>query len=259
MNETTMIEELAALASTAPPSLLPAVLGEAGIADRYVRRPSVLGELFVAFTAEGVSSVDLAEDAAQFEEQYAARFGRPVLPVEQAPAKVERHLDRAISDGRPGPLPVDLSSVTEFQADVLRTTARIPRGEVRPYAWVAKEIGRSGATRAVGSALASNPVPLIIPCHRVVRSDGKLGRYSLGVDDNKRALLESEGLDTGELREMANRGVRFTGSDTTKIFCNPTCRHARRTMPKHQVEFTSENEATNAGYRPCKVCKPVAA
>jgi O-6-methylguanine DNA methyltransferase len=54
----------------------------------------------------------------------------------------------------------------------------IPPGEVRPYSWIAREIGRPGAVRATGSALAKNPVPLLIPCHRVVRSDGRIGKYS---------------------------------------------------------------------------------
>ena len=71
----------------------------------------------------------------------------------------------------------------------------IPRGEVRPYGWIAAEIGRPKAVRAVGTALGHNPVPLIVPCHRVVRTDGTIGQYSLGGPGNKRTILSAEGLD----------------------------------------------------------------
>src|SRR5439155_456458 len=70
---------------------------------------------------------------------------------------------------------VDLSTVPDFQRRVLEAARQIPFGEARPYAWVAAQIGRPRAVRAVGTALARNPVPLIVPCHRVWRSDGGLG------------------------------------------------------------------------------------
>jgi hypothetical protein len=111
----------------------------------------------------------------------------------------------------------------------------------------------------VGSALAANPVPVVVPCHRVVRSDGRLGQYSLGGPQNKRRLLEVEGLDVDEYESMAGRGIRFVGSDTTHIFCQPTCRHVGRITDAHRVEFRSESEAMAEGYRPCEVCRPVAA
>ena len=69
----------------------------------------------------------------------------------------------------------------------------IPRGQVRPYQWLAQEAGKPGAARAVGSTMANNPVPLIVPCHRVVRADGSIGQYSLGGVENKRLLLAVEG------------------------------------------------------------------
>ncbi|NIR37401.1 MAG: MGMT family protein, partial [Actinobacteria bacterium] len=70
-------------------------------------------------------------------------------------------------------------------------------------------------------ALARNPVPVVIPCHRVVRSDGRFGNYSLGDASNKRLLLEAEGMDVADYARLASRGIRFTGSDTTRIFCHP--------------------------------------
>ncbi len=137
-------------------------------------------------------------------------------------------------------------------------TTSIPRGEMRSYGWIAKELGRSGAVRAVGSALNRNPIPVLIPCHRVGRSDGTIGAYAYG-PEMKRALLGSEGLDAGELDERAARGVRLVGSDTTHIFCVPTCRNAKRITGRHRVEFHSQASAETSGYRPCKVCRPAAA
>ncbi|MCB2222733.1 MAG: methylated-DNA--[protein]-cysteine S-methyltransferase [Actinobacteria bacterium] len=253
------IGDLAALRRAAPSTLLPAVLTATGLADGYVTRPSPLGDVYVAFNDEGVSAVDVATDPARFEARFAERFGRPAVPAAALPEALAARIDRAIAEGRPGALPLDLRSVTPFQAAVLAKTAEIPRGEVRPYGWVAGEIGRPGATRAVGSALARNPVPVVIPCHRVVRSDGVLGRYSLGEDANKRRLLEMEGLDVDGLAALAARGVRLVGSDTTHVYCHPTCGHARRITDAHRVEFRSAADAERAGYRACLRCRPAAA
>jgi O-6-methylguanine DNA methyltransferase len=82
-------------------------------------------------------------------------------------------------------------SGTDFEKKVWTVLRQIPSGETRTYKWVAGTIGNSSAVRAVGRALSKNPVPIVIPCHRVIESDGSLGGYSLGVDI-KRRLLEME-------------------------------------------------------------------
>jgi len=87
-----------------------------------------------------------------------------------------------------------LDHCSAFQRKVLRAVIAIPRGEVRTYQFIAKQIGNPKAARAVGRALATNPFPLMIPCHRVIRSDGKLGGYQGGVR-MKQALLRKEGND----------------------------------------------------------------
>ena len=250
---------LAGLGEAAPAHLTGAVLARTGLADRYATRPSALGPVFVAFTSRGVSLVDLAADPARFEAAYRERFGRGVVPAEALPARLAAAVDRALAAGRTRGVPVDLSGLSEFQAAVLHLAAGIPAGEVRPYGWVAREIGRPGSDRAVGNALAANPVPLVVPCHRVVRADGRFGRYSLGADDNKRLLLEAEGLEVEAYEALAARGVRYLGSDTTGIYCHPTCRHARRITRTHRVEFGSSAAAAHAGFRPCRDCRPVAA
>lgn len=90
-------------------------------------------------------------------------------------------------------VPIDLSGLPPFQQRVLIATAAIPCGATRSYAWVAARIGAPRAVRTVGTALARNPIPLLIPCHRVLRSDGRLGGFSLGAGRPlKAALLELE-------------------------------------------------------------------
>ena len=79
-------------------------------------------------------------------------------------------------------------SLTSFEWSVLKATLEIPFGETRTYAWVAKRIGRPKAVRAVGQALRKNPYPLIIPCHRVIKSDGSFGKYA-GKDDGRKSEL----------------------------------------------------------------------
>jgi hypothetical protein len=108
----------------------------------------------------------------------------------------------------------------------------------------------------VGTALAHNPVPRV-PCHRVVRSDGMIGNYSMGGPSGKRRVLAAEGLDPQRLEADAAAGRRWTGSDTTHIVCHPTCRDARRVTDRHRVHFPALAAAAQAGYRPCMPCRPV--
>ncbi len=89
------------------------------------------------------------------------------------------------------PAKLDLSRATHFQREVWEITRLIPYGETRSYAWVAAQTKRPKAMRAVGQALSKNPLPIIVPCHRVVASDGKLGGFSGGVE-MKRSLLSLE-------------------------------------------------------------------
>ena len=83
---------------------------------------------------------------------------------------------------------LDLSGATDFQRKVWETTRLIPYGETRSYAWVAEQIEKPGALRAVGQALGRNPLPIIVPCHRVVASNGKLGGFTGGIEVKKRLL-----------------------------------------------------------------------
>ncbi len=88
--------------------------------------------------------------------------------------------------------PLDLEGCTDFQRDVWEATVRIPYGQLRSYGWLAAEIGRPRSFRAVGQALGANRLPVIVPCHRVVRSDGSLGGFSCGLHW-KEELIRLEG------------------------------------------------------------------
>lgn len=244
------------LRTSAPPIVMTRTLIATGLADQYDRVAGPTGPLFVAFNERGVSAVVPAPDEAAFLAIYEARVGAYAYPG-QLPAGLAAGIERTLRTGKLGTLRVDLSHLTEFQQAVLRKTAEIPPGEMRPYGWVAREIDKPGSVRAVGSALSKNPVPVLIPCHRVGRSDGTIGEYAFGTA-MKRDLLEREGLDLTVVDAAADTGTRFLGSDSTNVFCLPTCRHARRITERHRVAFTSERQASAAGYRPCLVCRPAA-
>jgi O-6-methylguanine DNA methyltransferase len=247
------------LGATAPSTLLPNTLVAAGLADEYATLPTAIGDVWVAWNGRGVSALTTAEDGTVFESSFQATTGRPIRRASTGlPPRLAAAIVRRLGGDRRARVPVDLRGRTEFERAVLLKALQIPRGEVRPYGWIASEIGRPRAVRAVGSALAHNPVPLLIPCHRVVRSDGHIGQYSLGGPGNKRALLAWEGLDPAELERMARAGIRYIGSDTTNIVCLPSCHQARRVTDRHRVQFHSLVQARQAGYRPCRKCRPVA-
>lgn len=243
------------LATTAPTTLAPAVLVQVGLADRFARIDSPIGPLVVAWNGLGVSAVEAAPDDATFERHHQARTGRPARPAAM-PVELESAIARRLDGDRRVRIDLDLRGHSDFERDVWAKALEIPRGEVRPYGWIAGEIGRPKAVRAVGTALGHNPVPLIVPCHRVVRTDGTIGQYSLGGPANKRTILRAEGLDPDGLEDQARAGVRYLGSDTTHIVCLPTCHHAKRITTPHRVPFRSLAIAADAGFRPCRVCRP---
>jgi len=247
---------VAGLRTPAPASLAPNVLAELGLADLYARFDSPIGPLVVAWNGLGVSSVEAAQDDPAFEAAHLARTGRPAHAADRLPDDLALAIARRLAGDRRVRIDLDLRGHTDFERDVWQKALEIPRGEVRPYGWIAAEIGRPKAVRAVGTALGHNPVPLIVPCHRVVRSDGTIGQYSLGGPGNKRTILAAEGLDLPRLEELASSGIRFVGSDTTKIFCLPTCRHARRVTDRHRMEFHSAADGKARGYRACLICRP---
>ncbi len=142
---------------------------------------------------------------------------------------------------------VDLAGVPTFQGKVLAETRRIRFGEVASYAELARRIGHPKAARAVGNALGANPVPVIVPCHRIVRGDGSWGHYAFG-GAMKTALLALE-----------RATPALVGCTTTRIVCRHGCAHEQRVAEKHRVVFASVGDARSVGYRPCRACHPTEA
>lgn len=243
----------------APKTLLPAVLRRVGLGDGYWRLETSIGPVFVAHSRAGISMVTRARSAADFEKIFEERFGRPIAPDAAAPPRNVRAVAEGRLRARDAGLRFDLRGLSRFEQAVLRKALEIPPGEVRPYSWIAREIGHPDAVRAAGSALAKNPVPLLIPCHRVIRSDGHIGNYSLGGARNKRALLESEGAQPGTLERLAAQGVRYFGNEEGRYFCFPTCGGIQSLLDSNRVRFGSQRDALAAGYRPCAECRPAAA
>lgn len=163
---------------------------------------SPIGPLSVAVSDKGVCEIGFGwiEDDRKFS---ARLIDRGFVPVKDQAAllPVMHELNDYFAGSRDQfDLPVDLGGLTEFSRSVLNATASVPFGETRTYAEIAKAIGKPGATRAVGNALNKNPVPLIVPCHRIVPTGGGIGKYA-GTPQVKERLLTLEGaLDGGVLR-----------------------------------------------------------
>lgn len=240
--------DLAALAVDAPTRLLDRV------AARWVRVDAPIGAVYVASTDQGIAYLRPSAREEDFVAAFRRRFGRPLLPAAAPPAG----LLPALRTGRTGGLCLDLRGLRPFESDVLHAAMAIPRGEARPYSWIAREIGRPRAVRAVGTALGHNPIPLLIPCHRVIRADGDIGQYVFG-SAAKETLLRGENVNVDEVRRLASDNIHFIGSDTTGVVCLPTCHDARRITPEHRHGFRSVAQALAAGYRLCEHCRPPAA
>ena len=155
----------------------------------YATVDTAIGIVYAAVTEYGVRCVHPSPTDETFEAFYAARYGF-------RPCRVDEHaerIERAIRDGDPTDVVIDWRGTSLFTQAVLEQTGRVPAGEVTTYLEIADAIGRPAGARAVGRALGSNPVPFLIPCHRVIASDGSLGGYGFGVE-MKQELLEAEGV-----------------------------------------------------------------
>lgn len=171
----------------------------------YTRMASPLGDLILAATGKGLREVDFGRDVS--DEAFVRRVrssGADPLRLERAPdaeSEARQNLKRAAAEleeyfnGRRAKfdVPLDWGAMPPFRRAVLEATATVPFGHVDTYAGIAKRIGQPKATRAVGNALGHNPIPVIVPCHRVIRSDASLGGYTGGLDIKER-LLHLEGV-----------------------------------------------------------------
>jgi methylated-DNA-[protein]-cysteine S-methyltransferase len=165
-----------------------AALREGLVDVRHDVVDSPVGPLQVARTDRGLCRISFFEDG--FEDELARQFGARVLraPVDE----VRRELDEYFAGRRTAfDLPLDLR-VAEFPAAVLAELARVPFGRTETYGALAARVGRPRAARAVGTVMNRNPIPIVLPCHRIVGANGSLTGYAGGLD-RKRRLLQLEG------------------------------------------------------------------
>ena len=163
--------------------------GAPGTLITYATGDSSLGRLLVAATEHGVCSVKAGRSDDELVGALRKEFPRAEISKGQRARRFLEALNKHLS-GQEVRLPVDIRG-TDFQLKVWMALRDIPLGETRSYSDMARIIGEPKAVRAVANACASNPVPLIIPCHRVIRRDGSLGGYGLGIG-RKKILLSNE-------------------------------------------------------------------
>ena len=156
---------------------------------KYATFSTYMGWAGILGSAKGLCRVTLPQRSVQAVHQL---LGDGVNYAPRSPRRFEDLMGRLriYLGGKVASFPdeLDLSTATPFQRQVWEKTRLIPYGETRSYSWVAEQIGKPGAARAVGQALARNPLPIIIPCHRVVASDGKLCGFAGGLGMKRRLL-----------------------------------------------------------------------
>ena len=185
----------AAAATEEPLPELDTAAAAAGLLDVvYATLDSPVGQLLVAATPRGLVRIAYLDQAGEAPvlEQLAARISPRVLAAPRRVDEPRRELDEYFSRRRHQfDLPIDWSLTRGFGRRVLRATARIPYGEVSSYKQVAAAAGSPRGSRAAGNALGVNPMPIVVPCHRVLHAGGGLGGYTGGVE-RKRLLLDVE-------------------------------------------------------------------
>ncbi|MGH7337438.1 MAG: methylated-DNA--[protein]-cysteine S-methyltransferase [Myxococcota bacterium] len=160
---------------------------------------SPLGPLWAAVGPRGVATISYGQEPDARElRRLVAVFGPGIVPDRKRTDELARELDEYFAGKRREfEVAADLTGLTPFYRAILRATARVPYGKVTTYAAVAKRAGNERASRAAGGALSWNPIPIVVPCHRVVATDGSLGGYAGGLDAQRRQLA----LERGEAPE----------------------------------------------------------
>jgi methylated-DNA-[protein]-cysteine S-methyltransferase len=153
---------------------------------------SPVGDLLVAVTERGLCRIAYRPDEAL--DELAAGFGARVLRIPRRTDVVRRELDEYFAGTRREfDLEIDLSPIPVFHRQVLRELVRVPFGQVTTYGALAAKVGKPNAARAIGGAMNRNPIPIVLPCHRVIGANGRLVGYAGGLD-RKEQLLRLEGV-----------------------------------------------------------------
>jgi O-6-methylguanine DNA methyltransferase len=170
----------------------------------YTTFATPVGRLSVAYRGPTACYSDLDVDDATFETGCHSRLGvRPSRAAGPPPTGLEHAVQDFFKGSGCYAGPVDLSTLSDLQQRALRKVMELRRGEVRTYGWIAREIGAPKAARAVGTAMARNPVPVLVPCHRALRNDFIPRTYGCGGPARKAAILTWEGVDLPALQQRA--------------------------------------------------------
>lgn len=166
--------------------------------EHFVVYESSIGYIVIVTKNGKVVSLDVT-DKGTYEARKMILSFHPDATESMTPFKTIRTLLDRYLQGREVDfdVEVDISHLGSFTRKVLNELRKIPYGETRSYGWLAKKVGKPGAARAVGQALKRNPIPIIIPCHRIIRDDGTIGGFSMGVNIKER-LLALEGVKIGK-------------------------------------------------------------
>lgn len=216
-----------------------------------------IDDVWVAFSRRGLRMITRGATEDEFRVKYARRYGR-ALEHAGMPEPLRKQVTAALHGEGVDKPRLDVEDASDLEGRVMAAMSRIPKGEVRSYSWLAEQVGKPKAVRAVANYVARNILPFVVPCHRVVPASGGVGKYAFG-SRLKREMLQSEGVDVERLEELAREGVRLIGSRTTHIVCCPTCKDARRIREENVVPFHDVDEALEHGFRPCRRCQPFAA
>jgi methylated-DNA-[protein]-cysteine S-methyltransferase len=224
--------------------------------------PSPLGHILIARSEHGVSLVEYLHGGTDLK---ASRLGRVAgVELQEDGAEVER-LHRELLEYLRGDRtrlewPLDLRLArSDFHRAVLRATAAIPYGAVTSYAGIAAEIGRPAATRAVAQALRWNPLPIVVPCHRIVGTSGALTGYSGDRVGLKRELLAVEGIQAKGKRSdsrVARDTLYHYEANDQHEYCLPTCGDIARHPIGRVTLLASRELAGSLGLVPCTSCRP---
>jgi O-6-methylguanine DNA methyltransferase len=217
--------------------------------------PSPLGKLLVAESDRGLAAIHFLFISGGERTLELLRRKFDLIENEASARRIEAEIDRVFEGGvEATERPVDLSLVeSEFQRHAYMLLRKVPAGAVITYQGLAASAGKPNAQRAIGTTMATNPIPIFVPCHRVIKSDGTIGNYGGGVD-NKIKLLRAEGFEVGRDLRLPSRAVM--GHRHTKIFCRPDCPAARRADPNNALIYADSRHAQHEGLRACKICKP---
>jgi methylated-DNA-[protein]-cysteine S-methyltransferase len=215
---------------------------------------SPVGRLFVADGPRGILAIHFMDGKGP--EPLDMMRGKFDIVEDQAAAeRIGEEIRRFVAGDREAlKHEVDLSLVeSDFKRRALTKLCKVPLGSVVTYQGLASAVGAPDGQRAIGNAMGSNPIPIYVPCHRVIKSDLSIGNYGGGVP-RKLKLLRAEGFAVGKDLRVPVHAVM--GHQRTHIYCRPNCSAAQRADMGRVFIFADPERAKRAGLRACKICHP---